>query len=422
MIGLSLTCMKPRTLSLLTFLGLANAPMLAHAGAKVEADRPLAHEPDTVEILGGTATAVGDFKSVVAVRLGGGLCTGTLIDKEWVLVAAHCVTPSLLGLTTQAEVTAQTKVVFDTVDVRAAGGIVVNAKQTIPHPMFDAESIVGHDFGLIQLVTPVTDRTPSLVNFDAAAAPVGITVTLVGYGKTEAGSAGKQYVLRNRTSESCQELDATLLCFDQTDSKGVCNGDSGGPAFGMINGREYIVGVASFVTSADCMEGGAHARPDADKAFIVDHVPALLCATDGTCNQTCGKGGAPIDADCPTCVKDQDCGDGKVCVSSQCQPEPFAPGGTGGECTANAQCASGQCGQVGTEQRCVQNCNLAANDCPTGFDCLSVGGAAGACWPAAADGEGGCCSVGTAPHDVAPLALFVGAVLLFGGRRRKSRA
>lgn len=67
------------------------------------------------EIIGGTGGQVGEFPTTVAIS-NGGLCTGTLIAPDLVLTAAHCILPSLLGASSQAEVTAQTQVILDNAD------------------------------------------------------------------------------------------------------------------------------------------------------------------------------------------------------------------------------------------------------------------------------------------------------------------
>ena len=380
-------------------------------------------EDGPIEILGGTATAVGDYKTVVGLRIGGGICTGTLIDKEWILTAAHCITPALVGLSTQAQVTAQVEVVFDTIDLLRGGGRPVMAKKTIPHPSFSVNNLGTHDIGLIQLATPITDRAPTTVNLDGARSPIGISSTMVGYGVSQVGnqgSAGKQYVLKNRTSVACSgfgQSDANVMCFTQGDGKGKCQGDSGGPTFAEIGGKTMVIGVTSF-GDQNCQQLGVDTRPEAEKAFLVEHMGAAIqCVADGACVATCGTAGAPADPDCPTCARDEDCGDAKICLANSCQPEPFSTGGVGAACTTNTECASAQCGQVGEDRRCVSACTASANDCPSGFDCLSVGASGGACWPA--ESAGGCCSVGTDAQDVAPLALLVGSVLLVSRRRRK---
>src|SRR5690348_310839 len=68
-------------------------------------------------ILGGTPATVGEYPTVVAIEVGGGLCTGTLITKDWVLTAAHCVTPAVVGEPSQAALTASIKVHFNTINV-----------------------------------------------------------------------------------------------------------------------------------------------------------------------------------------------------------------------------------------------------------------------------------------------------------------
>src|SRR5690348_10331128 len=85
-------------------------------------------------IIGGTPATTGEFPTVVAIEVGQGLCTGTLLTKDWVLTAAHCVTPSVVGVGTQQELTASVRVHFNTLNVLQDPGMVVRASDTIPDP------------------------------------------------------------------------------------------------------------------------------------------------------------------------------------------------------------------------------------------------------------------------------------------------
>src|SRR5262249_32240448 len=140
---------------------------------------------DPAPIIGGTKTTVGQFPTVVAVDLGKGLCTGTLISPNWVMTAAHCVSPKIIGWTNQAQVTANTTVYFDEVTV-GQGGKSIKAKNTMMHPMYienASQPDTNYDVGLIQLASAVTDRTPVPINRKASDAPTsGMTLQMVGYG------------------------------------------------------------------------------------------------------------------------------------------------------------------------------------------------------------------------------------------------
>ena len=358
---------------------------------------------DPAPIIGGTTTTVGEYPSVVALEVGQGLCTGILITKDWVLTAGHCVDPSVVGASSQAALTASVKVHFNTVDISgAAQGTVVGASDTIMDPMFNVNQLGSHDMGLIKLATPVTTVAPSPVNLVAANAPIGTVLTMVGFGTTQpggTGGAGVEYDLRNRMVVACSSLqqgagaglsDANLLCYAQTDGKGKCEGDSGGPSFAMINGKATVVGVTSF-GDQNCTTFGTDTRTDIQAAFLLAHIPELQCTTDA------------------------DCAADKTCFQHACIAQPFATGGLGASCTTGSECDTGTCGAGDGGMKCSATCTIGtADNCPSGFDCLGATGGAGACWPASTGG--GCCDAG---HQGAPTMLL--GIALFGLVQRRRR-
>lgn len=362
------------------------------APASADADGPSS-------IIGGTTTTAGQYPSVVAIRVGGDLCTGTLVSPVWVLTAGHCVDPSVVHQTNQAQVTAATRVHFNTLDALNDDGRVVRASDTIMNPLFDETHLGSHDIGLIKLAAPVTDIEPSPINLTASKVPVGSAVTMVGFGSTQhggSGTVGVEFELTNHVSVSCPTLgigaDANLLCFSQTDNKGTCLGDSGGPSFAMIDGRRTVVGVTSF-GDQQCAEFGAATRTDIEQAFFAMYAPDI--------------GGCQGDSDCPA---------NKTCFSQRCIADPFSPTGIGTVCTTAADCESSQCAESSQDgKRCSMVCSVSdESSCPNGFDCLRANGDVGACWP---NGGGGCCDARGAGGPSSALAGL--AIVGLGLRRRR---
>ena len=336
-------------------------------------------------ILGGTPATEGQFPSVVVMEVGGGLCTGTLIAPEWVLTAAHCI---------QGLAQTSVKVHFRTVDVFRNPGVVIQSAALYPKPGFSQSNLGQYDIGLVKLQRPVTDITPLPVNLYPDKAPVGIKVTMVGYGATAVGGGGDigtAYVVE-QTSVACPSFfgtDVNLLCFSQSSGKGKCQGDSGGPSFAMIDGRMTQVGVTSF-GDQNCSQYGADTRTDVEKPFLLQYVPQLECTTD---------------ADCPM---------GRMCFMKKCIAQPFTDTGLGDACTGNAECDSGACAMAGDEAYCSMNCTPGSPEtCPSGFDCIATG-ANGACWPIQEDP--GCCDA--SGHNAGSM-LF--GIALFGVVMRRKR-
>ena len=222
-------------------------------------------------IIGGQTTTHEEFPTVVALEEPQDWgCTGTLVHKDWVISAAHCVE----GLTT-----ATLKIRFDDDNLNdATGGKVVAVKTIHAKPEW-TDPVWDHDVALIELAQSITDREPTPIARNVLAP--GTKVTGVGYGDSDINGNGSG-ILREMsvTTIDCDDANDpelsgdNVLCFDPTHGTAGCDGDSGGPAFVTVDGGLRIAGMNSGTTGDTCTEGTeVYTAVAAELAFIDKYLP-----------------------------------------------------------------------------------------------------------------------------------------------------
>ncbi|MFD7106469.1 S1 family peptidase [Streptomyces celluloflavus] len=182
---------------------------------------------------------MGSLQNPQSPRPDGHACGATLVDKEWMVTARHCV---------------DGRGGFDTMKVRIGsprvdrGGEVIGVEKAV----WPAGSIVGDDIALIKLKRPAA-ATPARIATDAPEhhAPVRI----LGWGLT-----GKEMIPANWPKD-LRELDTERLpdgncdrsgivhgkemCIAAVNGRGAANMDSGGPALIKTKGAWALVGATS---------------------------------------------------------------------------------------------------------------------------------------------------------------------------------
>lgn len=216
-----------------------------------QAEGPMGDTPQ--RIVGGEQTHYALFKGAVGLLIdwGGGsaqLCTGTLIDPELVLTAAHCVylpeqgvdvrnAPQKIEIAGGSDLLGMTKVSY------------TRGKKIVIHSEWDGKMEWGKiDLALILLEDPITEIAHYGIRETAPAE--GDEGMLVGYGMIgidDIPSAG----LHRMGSSRVLELSPPLM--EIGNPAGTCQGDSGGPFFVKNKDTWQLAGVVSFGTERECM-------------------------------------------------------------------------------------------------------------------------------------------------------------------------
>lgn len=182
-------------------------------------------------------------QTVMIVSTRGAVCTGTVIARDLVLTAAHCVQP-------KADYA---------IALREHGTIRLDKiARIVLHPKFDPHQFETRrpspDMAILKVSEPLPSRYRAAKLSAAAAFPKhGETFTLAGFGFAKDGDAHSAGTLRSITLPNIGSTGDSMIRVSAGHgrSAGACTGDSGGPAFhnGELAG---VIGWTSIPAGKNC--------------------------------------------------------------------------------------------------------------------------------------------------------------------------
>jgi secreted trypsin-like serine protease len=284
------------------------AASLATGGACISQDSdPHALADDAQAIVGGAAARITANPWQVAVVSGDlagsvAFCGGSILNKDWVLTAQHCVARSdsqvtiIAGSSTlQGAFETGSKAQVRTADVFALypgyqdGGLGPESDFALLH-LASPLNLSGTQAKKIEMVTP--DEVTA-----GATAP-GVAARVSGWGVTSYNGT-QPNVLRSvdlklvSNEEAAQIIGApipasALPAF--ANGKDSCQGDSGGPLSAAVNGKRKLIGVVSWGIGCGGLAPGIYARVSWAHPWLTRRATGTLTSLERLSNQAGATG------------------------------------------------------------------------------------------------------------------------------------
>lgn len=204
----------------------------------------------TSGIIGGRKAASGDeFPKIITAlydQMGKALCTASILNERTLVTAAHCV---------DGRIPKYLKVIFG-INLQDPTVVLRQVQAFEVSPVWNIRKTQVKNTGDIAVVRfsgglPTGFQAAEFLT-DASKLTVGAPVFLAGYGASEVtlspqGSEHSGAGILRIVDTTVKDLSFSVseVVVEQSKGKGACHGDSGGPAYIVVNGKLLTFGVTS---------------------------------------------------------------------------------------------------------------------------------------------------------------------------------